>query len=183
MRPLVDADRLRLFMRAIGAAAAESGRVYLTGGATAVLVGWRSSTIDVDMKMDPEQDSIFRALSTLKETLQINIEMASPGDFIPELPGWQDRSPFIAKEGRISFHNYDFYSQCLSKIERGHARDAKDVRQMLARGMVEPDRLMGYFETIEPLLYRYPAIDPPSFRKAVERMKDEARPPGGKDER
>ncbi len=76
MRPLVDADRLRLFMRAIGAAAAESGRVYLTGGATAVLVGWRSSTIDVDMKMDPEQDSIFRALSTLKETLQ--------STFVPE---------------------------------------------------------------------------------------------------
>lgn len=173
MRPLVDANRLGLFMRAIGATAEDPGRVYLTGGASAVLGGWRSSTIDIDMKMDPEQDSIFRGLSRLKETLQINIEMASPGDFIPEVPGWRDRSPFIAKEGRISFHNYDFYSQCLSKIERGHARDAEDVREMLERGLVEPDRLMGYFETIEPLLFRYPAIDPPSFRKAVEKMKDE----------
>jgi hypothetical protein len=51
MRELADADRIRLFMRALGEASAESARVYFTGGATAVLFGWRSSTIDVDVKI------------------------------------------------------------------------------------------------------------------------------------
>lgn len=169
MRSLVDRNRLESFMRGLGASARENGRIYLTGGASAVLEGWRESTIDVDMKMDPEQDAIFRALRDLKESLQINIELASPGDFIPEVPGWQERSRFISTEGRLSFYHYDFYSQCLSKIERGHARDVEDVRQMLDRVLVVPDRLLHFFGQIEPLLYRYPAIDPSSFRRAVER--------------
>jgi hypothetical protein len=55
MRELADADRIRRFMRALGEASAESARVYFTGGATAVLFGWRSSTIDVDVKIRPSR--------------------------------------------------------------------------------------------------------------------------------
>ena len=39
---------------------------------------------------------------------------------------------------------------------------------MLGRGLVDPRRLLDYFARIEPELYRYPAIHPPSFRRAVE---------------
>ncbi len=46
MRRPVDAERIRAFMRALGADAQTSGRVYLTGGATAVLLGWRGTAID-----------------------------------------------------------------------------------------------------------------------------------------
>jgi len=95
------------------------------------------------------------------------VELASPADFIPALPGWEERSPFIAREGRLSFHHYDFYSQALAKIERGHARDKADVAEMLARGLVEPGRLRALFEAILPRLDRYPAIDPASFRNAL----------------
>src|SRR6201999_1643214 len=34
------------------------GPVYLTGGATAVLYGWRESTIDVDIKVVPDNDEL-----------------------------------------------------------------------------------------------------------------------------
>ena len=44
------------------------------------------------------------------------------------------------------------------------------VREMLGRGLVEPAAARAYFATIEPLLYRYPALDPRSFRAAVEMM-------------
>jgi hypothetical protein len=47
MRELADAERIRRFMRAAGAAAARDGVCYLAGGATAVLLGWRGTTIDV----------------------------------------------------------------------------------------------------------------------------------------
>jgi hypothetical protein len=87
------------------------------------LEGWRDTTIDVDLRFEPELDELLRALPGLKERLGLNIELASPPDFIPELPGWRDRSPFLLREGRVDVHNFDLYSQALSKIERGFAHD------------------------------------------------------------
>lgn len=170
MRQVADAERVRRLMGALGAVAEEETRVYFTGGATAVLIGWRATTIDVDLKIVPETDQILQAIPPLKERLSINVELASPADFIPELPGWDDRSVYIAREGHVGFYHYDLYAQALAKIERGHAQDREDVRQMLHRGLVDPARVRQYFAQIEPLLFRYPAIDPPSFRQAVEEM-------------
>lgn len=39
---------------------------------------------------------------------------------------------------------------------------------MLRRGLVDPQRLLAYYGEIEPQLYRYPAVDPASFRRGVE---------------
>ncbi len=39
---------------------------------------------------------------------------------------------------------------------------------MAKRNLIEPARLLAFFDQIAPELYRYPAIDPPSFRRAVE---------------
>jgi hypothetical protein len=168
MREPLDAERLKRFMKALGEAVRAPGRVYLTGGATAVLIGWRSSTIDVDLRPVPDSDVLLRALPDLKEALRLNVELAAPSDFIPELPGWEERSAFVGQEGALAFFHYDFYAQALSKIERGHAKDLQDVGQLLQRGLVTPGRLWELFERIEPLLYRYPAVDGPRFRRAVE---------------
>ena len=154
-------------MRAIAAAAVEPGRIYLTGGATAVLRGWRDSTVDIDLKLVPDSDRMLRAIPDLKESLHINVELASPSDFLPELPGWQDRSPFIAREGTIDFHHYDFYSQCLSKLERDHRKDREDVQAMLSEKLVDPPKLLHFFEQIEGQLYRFPAVNAAGLRKAV----------------
>jgi hypothetical protein len=169
MRRLADRGRILRFLRAAGAAADRDGRLYLTGGATAVLLGWRAATIDVDILLVPDQDSVFRAIPDLKERLDINVELASPADFIPEVPGWQDRSVHVGREGRLDAFHYDLHAQALAKIERGHVQDAADVEEMLRRGLVEPSRLLELFAAIEPAMYRYPALDPPSFRRAVER--------------
>ncbi|HEY8131608.1 MAG TPA: DUF6036 family nucleotidyltransferase [Thermoanaerobaculia bacterium] len=157
-------------MKAIASHAREAGRVYLTGGASAVLRGWRASTLDIDLKIVPENDRILRALPDVKENMHINVELASPSDFVPELPGWQDRSPFIAREGTLSFHHYDFYSQALSKLERGHRKDLADVDSMVRDGLVDPKTLAGLFELVAGELYRYPALDPRTLRAAVERL-------------
>jgi hypothetical protein len=168
MRRPVDAERIHRFMRELGGEADKDLRLYFTGCATAVLFGWRASTLDVDIKVDPESDRIFRALPRVKESLQINVELAAPDQFIPEVPGWQERSAFIAREGRLSFYHYDFYGQALSKIQRGHAQDRNDVKQMLQRGLIDPEELRRRFEQIEPQVYRFPAIDPVAFRRALD---------------
>jgi hypothetical protein len=168
MRGLADAERLRRFLRELAREAEAETAAYLTGGATAVLLGWRESTIDADILMVPEQDSLYRALPRLKEELQLNVEIACPAHFIPELPGWRERSLPIERVGRVSWYHYDPYSQALAKIERGHSKDLADVAQLLARRLVAPERLRELFEAIQPRLHRYPAVDPRSFRKRLD---------------
>lgn len=102
--------------------------------------------------------------------------MAAPDDFIPELPGWRGRSPFIDRHGRVDCHHYDFYGQALAKIERGHTQDAADVGAMGRRGLIRASRLLEFFEAIEPALIRYPALEPSSFRDSVLRVADEIGP-------
>jgi len=167
MRPLVDEQRIRALARQLGRIARGPVRIYLTGGSTAVLEGWREATIDVDLRFEPEADELLRELPALKERLGLNIELVSPPDFIPELPGWRERSPFVLSEGSVAVHHFDLYSQALSKIERGFDQDLTDVATMLARGLVEPPRLRELYEAIERELYRYPAIDPPAFRRKL----------------
>ncbi len=159
MRQKVNAPRLHDFIKAVAGAATTPVRIFLVGGATAVLLGWRDSTIDVDMKVVPDSDSILKSLPALKERLEMNIELASPDDFIPALPGWQERSRFIQQKGQIAFFHYDFYAQALAKIERGHDTDMLDVQEMIQRGLIEPERLLELFSRIEGQVYKYPALD------------------------
>jgi len=46
VRGLADAEAVRALMRALGRAAVAPARVYLVGGATAVIEGWRATTVD-----------------------------------------------------------------------------------------------------------------------------------------
>jgi hypothetical protein len=170
MREPADLSRIRRFMRALGEAARGDTRVYFTGGATAVLHGWRASTVDVDIKLVPERDEVLRAIPVLKERLHLNVELASPADFIPVKANWEARSPFIAREGHASFFHFELDAQALAKIERGHAQDVEDVAELLSRRLVSRERLAAYFDAIAPNLYRYPAIDPASFRARVDRI-------------
>lgn len=167
MREPASRDRLNAFMRALGERAESECRVYFTGGATAVIEGWREQTIDADIQIIPDADSLLRAIPELKESLRLNVELASPSQFIPELPGWEERSRFIARHGKVAFYHYDFHAQALAKIERGETKDVADVREMLGRGLVEAGRAWELFRRIEPSLYRYPAIDPAEFRRSV----------------
>lgn len=170
MRRVAQREDIDRFMTALARSARIPARLYFTGGATAVLLGWRASTIDVDIHIVPDDDRLLRALPELKESLELNVELACPAHFIPELAGWRERSLFIAQEGELGFFHYDLYAQALAKIERGHTLDLADVEQMFRRGFIEPLRLKSIFEMIVTQLYRYPAIDPASFRRAVENI-------------
>jgi hypothetical protein len=103
----------------------------------------------------------------LKESLDVNIELASPDQFIPALPGWRERSKFIARHGQVSFYHYDFYSQALAKLQGGHARDLADVRAMRADALIDVNTLAHAFREIQPQLIRYPAIDADLFERVV----------------
>ncbi len=167
MRELADAERVERFMDVLGAEVCAPGRVYFTGGATAVLMGWRPTTVDLDLKLVPDSDQILRAIPRLKQQLSLNVELASPDLFIPELPGWRERSRFIRQVRQLSFLHYDFYAQALAKLERYDVKDLLDVEHMARNDLVRPGELIRFLKGIEPELYRYPAIDPRSFREPM----------------
>jgi len=167
MRASVDVERLIAFMKALGEAAKGPGRIYIVGGSTALLLGIRSQTIDVDIKPDPEPRGIFEAIADLKDRLSINVEIASPDHFMPAIPGWQDRSEFILRSGPVDFYQYDFYGQALAKILRGHRTDLSDAEALVRLGKVEPKKLLTFFGEIKPEIIRYPAVDAIDFEKRV----------------
>ena len=167
MRAETTRSKLEAFMAALGERVTGPGRIYLTGGATAVLHGWRTMTIDVDLKADPEPAGLFEALAVLKDELDINVELASPDLFIPALPDWRERSLFIARHGPVEFFHYDPYGQALSKLHRRHDRDLIDIQALHREGLIQKERLRELFNLIKPQLLRYPAIDPASFENAV----------------
>ena len=148
--------------------ASGSGCIYFTGGASALLIGWRNSTVDIDIRLDPEPSGIFQAIAKLKQELNINIELASPQDFLPPLPGWRDRSVFIGKRSQISFYHYDFTAQALSKLSRGFDRDVKDIEAMYEQKLFSLTNLRDCFEAIAPELIRFPSLNPDVLRSRVE---------------
>ena len=81
--------KLEQFMSALGRRVRGPGIIYLTGGSAALHHHWRSITIDIDIKPEPEPAGIFEAIASLKEELDVNVELASPDQFIPALPGWR----------------------------------------------------------------------------------------------
>jgi hypothetical protein len=168
MRKRASRDRVIAFMRRLGREPGGRGRVYFTGGASAVLDGWRETTVDIDVELEGEAERLLQSLPAIKDELHVNVELAAPHHFVPELPGWRERSRYIGSEGELHFYHYDPYAQAIAKIERGHAQDTKDVSTMFDRGLIRGDELLRLFVLIEPELYRYPAIDPSSLRRKVE---------------
>jgi hypothetical protein len=170
MRPNVDSQKIERLIQVLGREAQGSGCIYFTGGASALLIGWPSSTVDIDIRLDPEPPGIFQAIAKIKQELNINIELASPQDFLPPLPGWRDRSIFIGKYGQISFYHYDFTAQALSKLSRGFERDIKDVQAMYENELFFLEELRDSFEAIAPELIRFPYLNPDVLRSKVEKF-------------
>lgn len=169
MRSAADPATIRRLADELGKVAPPDTRIYLTGGATAVHEGWRDTTVDVDLRIEPDDDAIFRRLSSLKEELDLNVELASPPDFLPELPGWRERSRSRYRTGNVTVLDFDLYSQALSKIERGFELDLDDVGRMLGSGLVDPGRLRELLEQIVDQLHRFPAVDESDLRAKLER--------------
>ena len=144
-----------------------SFRVYFVGGGTAVLQGWRASTIDADLCAD--NDAVFHDVQGIKERLNLNIEFARPDDFVPSLLGSEDRHVFIETVLKVSFYHYDPYAQLLSKVVRGFSRDIQDAGSFLDSGMVDAERFRALVNDISDKAYsKYPTLSRHAVREAVD---------------
>jgi hypothetical protein len=155
MRQRVDQQRIELFLQQLGRRFTKPGRVYLVGGTTMVYEGLRQQTLDIDLALeiaDEDHSTFIATVRELKERYSLNIEEASPADFIPLPLGYRERSQFIGRYGQLDVFHFDLYSTALSKIERGTENDFADVLLLLNIRRVEMGKLIEYFNEI---LLRY----------------------------
>lgn len=166
MRENSNKIRIEKFIDEVGLFVKKPVNVYFTGGATAVMLGIRESTIDIDIKFDPDEIQMYEAIKYLKEKLNMNIELASPSDFIPALPSWKERSIFIVQKGSVRFFHYDLYSQVIAKVQRRWKQDLSDVAGFM-RNNVDKEKLLELFISIKPAFIKYPSIDAEELEKRL----------------
>ncbi len=169
MRQELTRERLMELVKALARAAPRrrTYRLFLVGGGTAVYLGWRRASIDVDFFT--EQDGLFRNIQEIKERLNVNVELARPEDFVPPLADSEDRHVFIDRVGPISLYHYDPYAQLLSKVVRGFARDMDDAREFIKSGMVDAHEFRTLVRAIPDSAYaKYPRLSRRGVEGAVD---------------
>ncbi len=123
----------------------QPGRLYLTGGAALIHRGIRAGqTLDIDIQITLDPANLTTQIAQLKQKMNINVEFASPGDFLPLPTQWEARSAFIQRYGQVDVFYFDWYSIALSKMQRSNRQDIIDVRLLVRQGFVdviELDRL------------------------------------------
>lgn len=153
LRSPVGRDDIQQFLQRLGDEFREPGRVYLVGGTTLVFEGFRRQTVHIDIayEVTPDRQSQFiQTLRRLKDVLDVNVEEASPGDFIPLPAGAGDRHEYIGRFGQLDVFHFDPYSSALSKIARGREQDFADVAMLLKQNWIAWPTLEACFGDILP---------------------------------
>lgn len=168
MRPGVDKTAIESFLRQVGKSFHKPARLYLVGGAALVHAGVRAGTTqDIDIQVGAlNEGDLIVAIQRLIDSLQVNVEFASPIDFIPLPAQWESHTRFVGRYGKIDVFYFDFYSIALSKIERGNNRDIADVKLLIEQGIITLDTLdQSYQEVLAQLgKGRYPRVTPQRFK-------------------
>lgn len=140
MRQPTDRARLERFLRELGRRVRRPVRLYLVGGSVLIALGLRAATLDIDYVATADDplalDDLERAIRELKRVLDINVEPASPGDFLPIPPAVLDRSRYIATYGGVAVYFYHLPTLVLSKAARGLEQDLADIDRLVTAGEV-----------------------------------------------
>ena len=134
LRQAVNRERITLLLGEVGQRYHRPARLYLVGGTSLVFEGYRKQTLDVDLALEVSaagHGELIQALQAIMLSLDMNIEEAFPGDFIPLPAGYADRHLFIGRYGQVDVFHFYFYSTALSKIESGRRQDLADVVALL----------------------------------------------------
>lgn len=152
-RDSVNRHRIEEFLNQLGKRFRGTGQVYLVGGTTMVYEGFRTQTLDIDIAFDlnpTDHTEFIHVVRELKEEMQVNVEEASPGHFIPLPSGYETRCQFLGQYGKLEVFHFDPYSMALSKIERATAEDFSDVLALLKHNWIQIEMLEETFHEIFP---------------------------------
>lgn len=141
----VDASALDAFLDGVGRRVRDPVRLYIAGGAEAVILGIRPTTLDIDVTLDADDPQAERraerVVEDVAERVGVVVEWSDPTMFLP-IPraAALKRSPWHRTVGQVRVHQFDLVSVALGKIGRGTERDLADVDAYLDRGLIRwPD--------------------------------------------
>jgi len=150
-------------------------RFYLVGGAAIVDQGMRDATVDVDFVVDADDpaaiDEFERLVPELKNELNINLEPASPADFLPVPPGALDRSLYARTYGAVTVYYYDPVATAISKIARGAERDLSDVRALLASERVTWEQIESMWRQMRASPRGWVRYDPETVERRIRTLR------------
>src|SRR6266702_4352901 len=97
MRPGVDKAAIEAFLQQLGRTFHKPARLYLVGGAALVHLGVRPGfTQDIDIQVGGiNEGELIVAIQRLIDQMQINVEFASPVDFMPLPSGWERHARYV----------------------------------------------------------------------------------------
>lgn len=161
MRQNVTRADIEKFLKSLGKSFHKSGRLYLAGGAALVHMGIRAgATMDIDVAIEAsDEDEMVTAIRRIVEQMQINVEFASPGDFIPLPTQWMAQAHYVGRYGEVDVFYFDFYSLALSKISRGNDRDLIDVKLLLQQKVITWEELDATYREVLPRMGKRPYIN------------------------
>ncbi len=140
MRQRTDQARLTRFLNALGGRMRRPVRLYLVGGSVLIDLGFRESTLDIDYVADADDPAVLaeleQAVRALKDELDVNVELASPADFLPIPPSVLGRSRFVGQYGQLSVYYYHLPSLVIAKAARGLEQDMADAEWLISSGEV-----------------------------------------------
>jgi len=156
MRQRVGRQEIEQFLMQVGRTR-QPGRLYLTGGAALVHRGIRpGQTLDIDIQITVDPAHLTTQIAQLKQHLNMNIEFASPGDFIPLPTQWEARSQFIKRYDQVDVFYFDWYSIALSKMQRANRQDVVDVQLLVRQGFVDVTELDLLYQDVLDKIGRSP---------------------------
>ncbi len=175
MRPNVDKSAIESFLQQLGRIFRKPGRLYLVGGAALVHAGVRPGfTQDIDVQVSgANEGELIVAIQHLIQQMQVNVEFASPVDFMPLPSQWETHAQYVGRYGGIDVFYFDFYSIALSKIERGNNRDIADVRLLVQEKIIILQELDASYQEVLAQLGkgRYPRITPQRFSERYQAIR------------
>ena len=148
MRQSVGRQEIEHFLVEIGRTR-QPGRIYIVGGAALVHKGIRpGQTLDIDIQITSDPANLTAQIAQLKQKLNINIEFASPADFMPLPTQWEARSEFIRRYGQVDAFYFDWYSIALSKTQRANPQDVVDLQLLVRQGFVDLTELDVLYQDV-----------------------------------
>lgn len=148
MRQRVGQQEIERFLVQVGRIR-QPGRLYLTGGAALVHRGIRpGQTLDIDIQITVDPANLTAQIAQLKQKMNINVEFASPGDFIPLPTQWEARSEFIKRYDQVDVFYFDWYSIALSKMQRANRQDVVDVQLLVRQGFIDLNELDALYQNV-----------------------------------
>jgi hypothetical protein len=140
VRQRTDRERLSRFLQALGRRLRQPVRFYLVGGSVLIDLGLRSSTLDIDYVAFADDPTVLaeleQAIRVLKNDLDVNVEPASPADFLPIPQTVLERSKYVGRRGRLEVYYYHLPSQVIAKAARGLEQDLADAERLISAGEV-----------------------------------------------